>query len=335
MFRRENAKRIVRLLLGLTTFCMMTVLCGQESASPPDLSPHQVQSISVDKNVDLEVLNWGGSGRALILLAGLGATAHDFDVFAPKLADWCHVYGITRRGFGASSQPKPVYSADRLGDDVLAVMESLKLIRPVLVGHSVGGEELSSVASRHPEKIAGVVYLDAAYSYAYYDASLGDPWIDSVELRKKLERLIPGRAPKGYPQVVEDILDSLPRFEGRMRQWHQYLEVMPALPVEVLPSLTPGQAIIEGAQKYTSIRVPALAIYAIPKDLGPAFGNNQAARAAADAAQLAFDGAQAEVFKKGVPGARVVILPNASHFIYQSNEVDVLREMRAFLTSVE
>jgi non-heme chloroperoxidase len=46
-------------------------------------------------------------------------------------------------------------------------------------------------------------------------------------------------------------------------------------------------------------------------------------------------GLQAEVFKKGVPGARVVILPNASHFIYQSNEVDVLREMRAFLTSVE
>lgn len=68
---------------------------------------------------------------------------------------------------------------------MLAVIESLKLPRPVLVGHSIAGEELSSVASRHPERVAGLVYLDAAYSYAYYDRSRGDAWIDSVELRRK------------------------------------------------------------------------------------------------------------------------------------------------------
>jgi pimeloyl-ACP methyl ester carboxylesterase len=156
-----------------------------------------VQFINTDKNVDLEVLDWGGAGRSLILLAGLGGTAHDFDGFAPKLITSYHVYGITRRGFGASSAPVPAdgnYSADRLGDDVLAVLESLKLNRPVLVGHSIAGEELSSVATRHPEKIAGLIYLDAAHSYAYYDRSRGDAWIDSLELRKKLEELIPGRS---------------------------------------------------------------------------------------------------------------------------------------------
>jgi len=61
-----------------------------------------------------------------------------------------HVYGIPRRGYGMSSAPDSEYSADRLGDGVLAVLDSLKLDRPIL-GHFLGGEELSSVGSRHPE----------------------------------------------------------------------------------------------------------------------------------------------------------------------------------------
>jgi pimeloyl-ACP methyl ester carboxylesterase len=44
---------------------------------------------------------------------------------------------------------------------VLAVCDSLKLNRPVLIGHSIAGEELSSIGSRHPEKVAGLIYLDA------------------------------------------------------------------------------------------------------------------------------------------------------------------------------
>jgi len=69
------------------------------------------------------------------------------------------VYGITRRGFGASAAPSPTgngtYSADRLGDDVLAVLDALKLNRPVLGGHSIAGEEPSSVAHGAPRESRG------------------------------------------------------------------------------------------------------------------------------------------------------------------------------------
>jgi pimeloyl-ACP methyl ester carboxylesterase len=60
-----------------------------------------------------------------VLLAGLSETAPVYDQFAPKLTDACHVYGITRRGFGASSIQG--YTAARLADDLLRVLESLKL----------------------------------------------------------------------------------------------------------------------------------------------------------------------------------------------------------------
>jgi hypothetical protein len=54
------------------------------------------------------------------------------------------------------------------------VIEQLKLVRPVLVGLSIASEELSSIGTRVPEKVAGLVYLDAGYAYAFYDAATGD-----------------------------------------------------------------------------------------------------------------------------------------------------------------
>src|SRR6185295_2429232 len=134
--------------IKLTNFFLLVsflvpLLYAQDAAVWRDPSPHSVQFVTVEPDVRLEVLDWGGSGRPLILLNGAGGTAHGFDDFAPKLTSLGHVYGITRRGAGASSASVSGYGADRLGDDVLAVMESFNIVRPVLVGESLGGEELS------------------------------------------------------------------------------------------------------------------------------------------------------------------------------------------------
>jgi non-heme chloroperoxidase len=58
----------------------------------------QTQFVDVQPDVKLEVLDWGGTGRNLVLLAGLGNTAHVFDSLGPMLAAHYHVIGITRRG---------------------------------------------------------------------------------------------------------------------------------------------------------------------------------------------------------------------------------------------
>src|SRR5436190_893012 len=85
-----------------------------------DPAPHRVQLVQVTDGVQLEVLDFGGTGRPLVLLAGLGNTAHVFDAFAPKLKTVGHVYAITRRGYGASSRPESGYDVARLGDDIIA-----------------------------------------------------------------------------------------------------------------------------------------------------------------------------------------------------------------------
>src|SRR5580700_3208103 len=159
-----------RLMGPAASMLLVSLIVPLHSQQPPawkDPSPHITQFVTVDKNVRLEVLDWGGSGKPLVLLAGGGDTAHVFDDFAPKLTPSFHVYGITRRGFGQSGFSPEGYGADRLGDDVLAVLDSLKLIRPVLVGHSLGGEVSSSLSTRHPNRVAGLVYLEAGYPYAF------------------------------------------------------------------------------------------------------------------------------------------------------------------------
>lgn|SRR5689334_5011402 len=47
----------------------------------------RVSFITVDTGVKLEVVDWGGSNRSVLLLAGNGQTAHSFDEFASRLAD--------------------------------------------------------------------------------------------------------------------------------------------------------------------------------------------------------------------------------------------------------
>jgi pimeloyl-ACP methyl ester carboxylesterase len=308
----------------------------KESPVKTDLSPHTAQFITVEKGVKLEVLDWGGTGRPLIFLAGLDGTAHIFDHFAPKFTPKYHVYGITRRGFGASSAPPPVdgnYSADRLGDDVLAVINALKLNRPVLVGHSFGGEELSSIGSRYPGKVAGLIYLDAGYGYAFYDRSRGDTVLDGIYLKRELDLWLAGRV-QDPKQFVQELQASLPQFERDLAETEKWMASMPAQPPPSSPPPAIPLAIIAGEQKYTEIHVPILAIFADPHDLGQEFKKDPAARAAAVAHDLASTTAKAKAFQAGIPSAHVILLPNVNHYVFKSNEADVFRDMNVFLAGL-
>ena len=190
------------------------------------------------------------------------------------------------------------------------------------------------MGSRHPERIAGLIYLDAGYSYAYYDRSRGDLGIDLADLQNKLEQLQPGNGPEDPRHLIEELLaTTLPAFERDLKEMQKNLPKAPAQPAPAqVPPIT--QAIMTGMQKYTDIRVPVLAIFAVPHATGQPFADD-AARAAADAQDEATTGAQAKAFESGMPSARVVRLPHANHYVFLSNEADVLREMNAFLGDLQ
>lgn len=137
-----------------------------------DPSPHAVKVIRVTTGAQLEVLDWGGKGTPIVLLAGLGCTAHTFDDFAPKLRTNGHIYGITRRGFGASRPTSAGYSTDELSADVMGAIDALKLKNPVVVGHSVAGVELNALGAKFGDRLGGLIYLDPAIEFDKEDQEL-------------------------------------------------------------------------------------------------------------------------------------------------------------------
>lgn len=262
-----------------------------------------IRFVRVEPDVSLEVVDWGGKGRPVVLLAGGGDTAHVYDEMAPKLAATYRVLGITRRGFGASSKPKTGYNARTLADDVLRVLDALSLDRPVLIGHSVAGEELSSIGARFSSRVGGLVYLDAAWDRTYVQPP-------DKQRSADFDAVGIGNAPMPDPS----------RFD-------------------------PQAELSAGVEKpdYGSIRAPALALYAAPRTWkeqmpgAPEF-SDPAKRAAAERVVGHYTRTRLhmkDMFRSGVRNSVVVDIPGASHYIFRSNQEDVLREILRFIRSLD
>jgi non-heme chloroperoxidase len=331
----------------------------------------KTQFIEVQPDVKLEVLDWGGAGRNLVLLAGLGNTAHVFDSLGPKLAAHYHAIGITRRGFGQSSAPQTGYDPMRLGDDVVAVLDALHITDPVLVGHSIAGEELSAVSTYHPGRAAALVYLDAGGTFALYNPKHGDytPALAQVEddlsaLQKNLfdDQLVSktltdmalfqanlaelrGELECGTPPSPQaSDLASISAFQRYMKGY--FGGIIPEAEVrqdfrigddgrvgEWLGHGYANQSVMLEEERFHSIETPLLAIFSYPSASSPSQTSDPAKLAACRATETSREEAQLAIFRQQ-PHAKVIVIPNATHYIFLSREEEVISQIRNFVNSL-
>jgi pimeloyl-ACP methyl ester carboxylesterase len=287
-------------------------------------TPTRVLFIEVEEGVKLEVVDWGGTGRPVVLLAGLGADAHGYARFAARTDTFlsCLRHHSARLWSLQRSTDWLLGRSPRRGRT-----RCLGCLRPPPPGfgwtfHLGPGAKLCGFS--HPDRVAGLVYLDAAWSFAYYDSSLGDCAIELMEVKRKMEELQSQFLEDTRPLIRELLETDLPRLERVLREWQKELDSTPAAllaaQTQAAPHIPPAvHAIHAGRQKYTDIPVPILALYALP----PALGDRPIGTEA-----------QATAFEAGVLSARVVRLPHARHEVFSSNEEDVLREMNAFIAKL-
>lgn len=301
-----------------------------------DRSPHAVRFVQVQTSVSAEVLDWGGSGDTLVLLAGHGDTAHVFDDFAPRLTARARVVALTRRGFGASSQPEGGYDLERLVRDIREVVAALGSARVHLVGHSIAGDEMTRFAQMYPERVGTLVYLDAAY--------------DRVEARRveaTFPRLPPLPEPTAaelsWPSVVGYVARTvIPMPEAEVRAtrvfWPDGRFDRPRTPDRILGAVARS---VEHPH-YGTLRQPVLAIYAVPTtpaQLVPRYRSRYetgdvATRQALDAIFATWKpatAAQRDRFRHAVPHASVVEIEGASHYVFISHQNHVVSAIQAFL----
>jgi non-heme chloroperoxidase len=341
MSRTSMFVGFVLFLLGFGALTASDLLLRPGSQSTTDWrdpSPHHVRTITVDSSVRLEVLDWGGSGRPVVLL-GCYLTAHVYDDFAPKLTDRLHVYGITRRGIGASDKPPEGYSVQRSAADVLEVLDSLKLHKPILVASSCGGWVLTVLGAEHSDRLGGLVYLQGTEDPTMTPADYNLPAVDVAHLPASIKP-----PPAADYSSFAAYRASQQRDAGVAFPEAELRQLFVAKPDgSVGPSLLSPMvrsAITVGARvkpDFARIRVPVLAIYKteppfeeLVRERPPRNEQEQAAlrqQAAADRAMLS---RWERDLLAGVPTARIVELEGANLYMFLSNEADVLREVRAF-----
>lgn len=118
----------------------------------------------------LHHLEWGTEGKPpMVLLHGMGQTAHTWDLFAAAMAPYFHIYALDQRGHGDSSwAPDKDYSRKTMVHDVLEFTRTLGIDRPFgsaqgrffLVGMSMGGANSLSFTANYPEKVEALVVVD-------------------------------------------------------------------------------------------------------------------------------------------------------------------------------
>lgn len=309
------------------------LLSGVERAAHQwrDPSPHKVGFVTVPGGVRIEVLDWGGNGPPLVFLAGLENTAHVFDDFAPKFTKDFHVYGLTRRGWGASSRPaggQGNYTIPVLVEDVHAALDTLRLAKIDLVGHSIAGQELSWLAAKYPDRIDRLVYLDAGFDYAAHPvpgplpdqppptaADSASPAAGLAYYRKMSD----ARLPEGDYRATESLSvagrDLGPKTSGRIS-------------AEIIAS---AQAL---APPLDRVHAPTLAIYDRTLSISefiPWLTESDTAAPRINKLVKDWRSAQETEFAAKVPQAKITWAPGASHYVFVGSPDSVYLAMRTFL----
>jgi non-heme chloroperoxidase len=308
------------------------------STPPYDTVPFKAEKfVTVAPGVNLEVLDWGGSGEMMVLLTGSGDNAHVFDYFAFQFTDFFHVIGITRRGWLPSSQPDNGYDVETRAADDIKLLDALHITKAIFVGHSIAGSELSKIGATYPNYVDKLVYLDAVdLSERNTFPDIPSPFslfTDAAnrsifDLQAAYARLLAVREPA--PAICLSFAFDQ---DGTVTDTSTPASIQEQLSAGVnLPNIPPTN--------WADIKVPRLGIFApftVESKLPFYWYLGPADQAIFDERFPRLIQWQTDVIAKfaeqhaGSPTPKVTLLPGAPHYIYINNEAEVVREMRSFL----
>lgn len=152
---------------SLAAIALCALACGAAPIPPeqryPAGTPFRAQYRMVD-GTRLRVVDSGRMGATpVVLIHGFGASIYSWRKTLPPLAAAGYrVIAFDNRGFGFSDKPARGYSNAAYGRLVVALLDSLGISSAVLIGHSMGGAIAAEVALAHPERVRGLVLIDAA-----------------------------------------------------------------------------------------------------------------------------------------------------------------------------
>ncbi len=156
-----------------------------------------------------------GEGQpVMVLLHGFGASTFSWREAIGPLSQLGTVIAYDRPGFGLTERPprsewgetNPYSSAAQV-DLVLGLLDQLGVEKAILIGNSAGGTIATQVALEHPDRVAGLVLVDAAIYSGGGTPSLVRPLLNSPQMRHLgplIARAMAERIPQLLPSAWHD-----------------------------------------------------------------------------------------------------------------------------------
>jgi pimeloyl-ACP methyl ester carboxylesterase len=233
-----------------------------------------------------------GKGSPLVLIAGLGYPAWQWQHMIPYLSRWLRVIAFDNRGVGETDKPAGPYTARLLADDTAALMDALNIESAAIMGHSMGGFIAQELALSHPERVSKLILSSTNFGGPHHVpvtpeamAVLSDMTSDPITRFKN--GLVVSTAPgftEQHPEIIQEWLD-----------WRI------AHPIDLAgyqAQMAIGLGLISEAasfeNKLPNISAPTLILFGVYDKVVPP--------------------ANAELLASKIPHSHVVLLDNAGHF---------------------
>jgi len=225
-----------------------------------------------------------GSGHPLLLIhGGLGSTGM-FEAILPQLAAVRQVIAVDLQAHGRTADIDRPFSAQRMADDVAALLEQLDITGADVMGYSLGGSVALRLAIQHPTLVTRLIVVSAAISR--------DDW---------------------YPAVREGMKQMNASAESFLRQspiYAAYVQVAPR--PEDFPILLDktGEMIrqeYDWSQEFAALKMPVFLAYGDADSISPA-------RAARSFELLGGGKADGGWDRSGMTNSRLAILPDTTHY---------------------
>jgi pimeloyl-ACP methyl ester carboxylesterase len=246
-----------------------------------------------------------GSGDPVVFLHGF---PHRRTLWAPQLGalmDRARCIAPDLRGFGESAPAEP-YSMDRYAEDVVELLDHLRVRKVVVCGLSMGGYVALALWRLHPDRVRGLVLMDTK-------APADTP--EGVQKRKDMIALANERGSKAVADAMitgmvgKSTRERCPEIVDAM---HSMLESAPV--PGIVGALTAMMTRIDSTPTLATIHVPTLIVVGEEDALTPV--------------------KDAQALHEGIPGSKLEVIAQAGHVANFERSAAVNHLLSEFLAGI-
>lgn len=169
-----------------------------------------------------------GHGQPLLILHGLFGTLDNWQTLAKRFAEHYNVFLVDMRNHGRSPHNEE-HNYDVMADDVLRLVDELKIPTPAVMGHSMGGKVAMKYALKYPTRITKLIVVDIApKAYPPHHDEIIDALqsvkLEGVTSRSEVDEQLAKHIKEEYVRLF--LMKNLYRKEDQTFGWRMNLDAI-------------------------------------------------------------------------------------------------------------